>query len=74
MVRSTPHSRPWIEKSDMLSINQALSDNMIANGARVKAFENAVDSLLVVRGGIACTSGTTALNLALKVLSSGPGD
>lgn len=71
---SIPHSRPWIEPSDMLAVNDALHDGMIAHGARVQAFEQAIVSYLGSAGGIACTSGTTALSLALKVLGIGADD
>jgi UDP-4-amino-4-deoxy-L-arabinose-oxoglutarate aminotransferase len=47
---------------------------MIAHGDRVQAFEQAVANYLGAIGGIACTSGTTALSLALKTLGIGTGD
>ena len=69
-----PHSRPWIEPSDSLAVEHVLKDGMIANGARVLAFEQTVANYLGAAGGIACTSGTTALILALKTLGISTGD
>lgn len=69
-----PHSRPWIEPSDRLAVDNLLKGGMIAHGARVQAFEQAVANYLGATGGIACTSGTTALGLALKSLGIGAGD
>jgi perosamine synthetase len=71
---SVPHSRPWIEPSDRLAVDNLLKGGMIAHGARVQAFEQAVANYLGATGGIACTSGTTALGLALKSLGIGAGD
>ncbi|MEO5328833.1 MAG: aminotransferase class I/II-fold pyridoxal phosphate-dependent enzyme [Magnetococcus sp. THC-1_WYH] len=47
---------------------------MIAHGDRVRVFEQAVANYLGATGGVACTSGTTALSLALKTLGIGAGD
>lgn len=71
---SVPHSRPWIEPSDRLAVDDVLKGGMIAHGTRVLAFEQAVANYLGATGGIACTSGTTAISLALKTLGIGAGD
>lgn len=74
MSFSLPHSRPWIEPSDILAVDEALKGGMVAHGDRVQGFEQAVANYLGVTGGIACTSGTAALSLALKTLGIGAGD
>ncbi len=47
---------------------------MIAQGPRVKAFEEAFAELCGVQHAIATTSGTTALHVALLAAGVGPGD
>lgn len=69
-----PHSRPWIEVADELAVKSVVHDGMIAHGDCVVEFEQAVASLFGISGGIACTSGTAALILALKTLGVGVGD
>jgi len=71
---SLPHSRPWIKSSDRLAVDDVLKGGMIAHGDRVQAFEQAVANYLGAAGGVACTSGTTALSLALKTLGISAGD
>lgn len=73
MSFSLPHSRPWIEPSDRLAVEEVLKGGLIAQGNRVQTFELAVANYLGATGGIACTSGTTALILALKTLGIGAG-
>jgi UDP-4-amino-4-deoxy-L-arabinose-oxoglutarate aminotransferase len=74
MPISVPHSRPWIDQSDLLAVNELLKSRMIAKGLRVQAFEQAVSYYLGATSAIACASGTAALSLALKVLRISSGD
>jgi len=74
MMLSVPHSRPWIQEADRRAVDEALQSSMIARGARVLAFEQALAKQLGTYDGIACTSGTAALGLALKTLDIGIGD
>ncbi len=74
MALSVPHSRPWIQEADRRAVDVALQSYMIACGARVQTFEQAIAKQLGAYGGIACTSGTAALGLALKTLDIGIGD
>lgn len=69
-----PHSRPWIDVADEEAVNSLLRNGMIAHGECVAEFEQAVADLVGVSGGVACTSGTAALILALKTLGVGAGD
>ena len=71
---SVPHSRPWVEGVDRLAVDDALREGMIARGSRVQAFENSIADYLGAAGGVACTSGTAALVLALKALDVRAGD
>lgn len=74
MSFSLPHSRPWIKPSDRLAVEEVLKEGLIAKGNRVQTFELAVANYLGTTGGFACTSGTTALILALKTLGISAGD
>lgn len=74
MALSVPHSRPWIQEADRRAVDEVLQNSMITCGARVQAFEQAIANQLGAFGGIACTSGTAALGLALKTLNIGAGD
>jgi perosamine synthetase len=47
---------------------------MIAEGRTAAAFEEAASAYLGMRGGVATSSGTSALFLALKACDVGPGD
>src|SRR6266852_1535560 len=68
------HSRPWITRQDTDAVARALESGMIAEGRTVAAFEEAVSAYLGLRGGVATSSGTSALFLALTACGVGPGD
>jgi perosamine synthetase len=68
------HSRPWITKQDQLAVQQTLDSGMIACGAKVSEFEQAVANYSSLRFTVSQPSGTVALILALKTLSIGEGD
>ena len=69
-----PHSRPWIIDQDRRAIFDTLAGNMIAQGEKARAFENAVKNYVGVEQAIAVASGSSAIVLALAVLSVGSGD
>ncbi len=69
-----PHSRPWITSADVLSVSRALRRGALAQGAEVSAFEGEVGAFLRLPPGVAVSSGTAALHLALLGLGIGPGD
>ncbi|HLE42853.1 MAG TPA: aminotransferase class I/II-fold pyridoxal phosphate-dependent enzyme, partial [Methylomirabilota bacterium] len=52
----------------------AVASGQIAQGPRVAEFERAMAARLEARGGVAVSSGTAALHLALLALGVGPGD
>ena len=74
MKSSIPHSRPWIEPTDMIEVANVLEKGMLAHGVGVESFEKAVSNYLSSTGGIACSSGAAAITLALKTLVIGVGD
>ena len=63
-----PHSRPWLNKRDIQAVHDALTSGMIARGAKVSAFEEAVGEYLGIGAGVATASGASALQLALQCL------
>lgn len=69
-----PHSRPTIGPEDIEAVSDVLRSGHLAQGAKVEEFETAVAGFLGRRGGVATSSGTAALHLALLALDIGPGD
>ena len=68
------HSRPCITRQDTEAVARVLESGMIAEGGTVALFEEAASAYLGTRGGVATSSGTNALFLALKACEVGPGD
>ena len=69
-----PHSRPAIDQEDLRAAAEALGSGQIAQGPRVERFERDMAAFFGLRGGVAVSSGTAALELALRALAIGAGD
>jgi perosamine synthetase len=69
-----PHSRPAIDEEDLRAMAEVLRSGQIAQGPRVERFEDAMAGFFGLRGGVAVSSGTAALELALRALAIGVGD
>ena len=69
-----PHSRPTIDQEDIRAVAEVLASGMIAQGEKVREFENAIAGFVGMKYGVAVSSGTSALHLALLGLGVGPGD
>ena len=69
-----PHSRPAIDEEDLQSAAEVLGSGQIAQGPRVEQFERHMATFVGVQGGVAVSSGTAALELALRALMIGVGD
>lgn len=69
-----PHSRPLIDEEDIKAVAEVLASGHIAQGQKVREFENAVANLVGVKHAVACSSGTAAIHLALNSLSVKKGD
>jgi dTDP-4-amino-4,6-dideoxygalactose transaminase len=67
-------AKPLIGDEEKKAVLEVLDSGVIAQGGRVKAFEEAFAAMCGVRFAIATTSGTTALHTALLALPIGPGD
>jgi perosamine synthetase len=73
-MTSIPHSRPTLDAADAAAVAGVLQSGQVAQGPQVAAFEGAMARYLGLAGGVAVSSGTAALELALRVLRVGPGD
>ncbi len=73
-VRPISHSRPTLDAQDARAVVQTVRSGWLAQGARVEAFERKIAAFVGVRGGVAVSSGTAALELALLALGVKRGD
>jgi dTDP-4-amino-4,6-dideoxygalactose transaminase len=69
-----PHSRPSVDQAEMHGLQNVLSSGQLAQGPQVQSFEEELGRFLELPPGVATSSGTTALHLALLSLGVGPGD
>lgn len=68
------HSRPSIAQADVDAVADVVRSAQLAQGACVDRFEQGMASFFGLQGGVAVSSGTAALELALRALRIGPGD
>jgi len=68
------HSKPSIEEEDVQAIATVVRSGQLCLGACVQQFERGMAAFVGVKGGVAVSSGTAALELALRALGVGPGD
>ena len=69
-----PVMRPWLGREEALALEEVISTGWIAQGPRVQAFEQAFAAAVGAAHGVAVSSCTTGLHLALVVAGVGPGD
>jgi dTDP-4-amino-4,6-dideoxygalactose transaminase len=67
-------AKPQMGPEEKQAVLEVLDSGMIAQGPRVKAFEEAFAEMCGVKHAIATTSGTTALHVALLAHGIGQGD
>ncbi|MFF2569929.1 aminotransferase class I/II-fold pyridoxal phosphate-dependent enzyme [Streptomyces sp. NPDC058084] len=65
---------PWLGEDEASAAAEAVRSGWVAQGPRVAAFEQAFADRVGARHGVAVSSCTTALHLALVALGIGPGD
>jgi perosamine synthetase len=63
-----PHSRPSLGEAEAEAVAEVVRSGQLAAGSRVEAFEQGVARCIGVAGGVAVSSGTAALELALRAL------
>src|SRR5262245_36466209 len=66
--------RPLLGEEEAIAAAEAVRSGWVAQGPRVAEFERAFASRVGADHGVAVSSCTTALHLALHVLGIGPGD
>jgi dTDP-4-amino-4,6-dideoxygalactose transaminase len=69
-----PIMRPWLGEEEAIALSGVLVSGWVAQGPKVAEFERAVCAALGAEHGVATTSCTTALHMALHALGVGPGD
>ena len=69
-----PHSRPSLGEAEAQAAAEVIRAGRIAQGEKVVEFERALANMTGQVQGVAASSGTAALFLALKGLGIGPGD
>ncbi|MBT2427741.1 DegT/DnrJ/EryC1/StrS family aminotransferase [Streptomyces sp. ISL-112] len=75
MSFTQPVSKPWLGERELEYVTDAVSGGWISSqGPYVRKFEEAFAGYNGSAYGVACSSGTTALTLALRALGVGPGD
>ncbi|MFL5662248.1 MAG: DegT/DnrJ/EryC1/StrS family aminotransferase [Ktedonobacteraceae bacterium] len=67
-------ARPVLGREEEAAIHRVLLSGQLAQGENVAAFERCFAEVCQVREGIAVSSGTAALHLALLAHAIGPGD
>jgi perosamine synthetase len=73
-MQTIPLAKPELGEAEIALVTEAIHSGWITQGPRVAEFENALARTVGARHGIAVSSCTAALHLALKILGVGPGD
>ena len=74
LISVIPHSRPSITAGDIRAVTGVLRRGHLAQGEEVRRFEAEAGGFLAFPPGVAVSSGTAALHLALLALDIKPGD
>jgi dTDP-4-amino-4,6-dideoxygalactose transaminase len=69
-----PHSRPTLGDDDGERVARVVRGGHLAQGPEVAAFERGLAERMGVADAAAVSSGSAALELALRALDAGPGD
>ena len=69
-----PHSSPFLGEEEIRAVTETLRSGRLAGGPAVAQFEQGMATSIGLQGGVAVSSGTVALELALRTLGIGHGD
>ncbi|MBP2171996.1 DegT/DnrJ/EryC1/StrS family aminotransferase [Methanococcus voltae] len=72
--RNIPIAKPLVGEEEIQAVTDVLKSGMLAHGAEVEKFEKEFANYQQTKYGIGVTSGTVALDLALKALKLSHGD
>jgi dTDP-4-amino-4,6-dideoxygalactose transaminase len=64
-MKKIPYNRQFISSEDIKEVSSSLKKNLITTGPYVNKFENKLKKKLQVKHAVSCSSGTSALHLAL---------
>jgi GDP-mannose 4,6-dehydratase len=64
-MKTIPYGRQYIDRQDIRLVSKALKEDLITTGRYVKKFEAKISRFLKVKYAVSCSSGTSALHLAL---------
>ncbi len=74
IAHAIPLVKGTIERDDLAAVTRVVRRGGLSEGETTHRFERAFARFLGVTGGVATSSGTAALHLALAALEIGPGD
>lgn len=69
-----PHSRPSLGQDEIRAVSDVIRSGQVAAGPFVAQFERGMAAYMGLQGGVAVSSGTVGLDLALRALGVGHGD
>ncbi len=68
-MKNIPYGRQYIDNQDIRIVSRALKEDLITTGHYVKKFEKKISNFLKVKYVASCSSGTSALHLALMAIN-----
>ncbi len=68
-MKTIPYGRQYIDSQDIRLVSNALKEDLITTGHYVKKFEAKISRFLKVKYVASCSSGTSALHLALMAIN-----
>ena len=74
LIEMIPVAYPLIGEDEVLAVSEVLKSGMLAQGKNVARFEEEFASYIGVEHAVATSSGTAALDVALKAIGIGEGD
>ena len=69
-----PYNRQKLSRNDILSVTSTLNSKFLTTGPQVKKFENEISKFCGSKYSLAVSSGTAALDCALKAINLKKGD